>query len=66
MQKKNIFMNLCQFLKLISWNMGEAQTIFIEFDFLSNEARLMKKVYRIHFYDSYMTREKPLIKRLYN
>ena len=30
----------------------DSHNIFIEFDFMSNEPRLMKKVYRIHFYES--------------
>ena len=48
-----IFMNLYQFIKIFSWNMCvDSYNIFIEFDFMSNEARLMKKVYRIHFYES--------------
>ena len=46
-------MNLCHFLKIFSWIMCvDSYNIFIEFNFMSNEARLMKKVYRIHFYES--------------
>ena len=45
-------MNLFQFLKIFSWNMWvDSYNNFIEFDFMSNEARLVKNVYRIHFYE---------------
>jgi len=30
----------------------DSYNIFIEFDFMSHERRLMKKVYRIRFYES--------------
>ena len=48
-----IFMNLFQYMNFFSWNMSvDSYNIFIEFIFMSNVARLMKKVYRIHFYES--------------
>ena len=48
-----IFMNLFQYIIFSSWNMSlDSYNIFIEFIFVSHTSRLMKKVYRIHFYES--------------